>query len=485
MTDAKILIVEDEPIPANDIRVKLEKMGYTVVDTVSFGREAVEKAEGVDIVLMDIRLRGKMDGTDAAKEIKDRFDIPVVFLTALSDDRTLGNALKADPSGYLGKPFRESDLRTTIEVSLHKHEIEKKLRVEREKYRSLFKNLNEGMVLHEICYDKDGRPVDYIIKDANPRFEELTGISRKDAVGKKATKVYGTEKAPYLEKYSKLAETRGRLVFETYYEQMDKYFHISTFSTTKGKFVTLFSDITERKLAERNLRNHLMRYDLHEGFIYLAEESRPRISLEAFKDLLNVGYPGLVFSTLRLRVLKKYVEHEFDYYWLTKKDTRYSLPPEPEAIKLAVERMTRPSAVLFHRLDYVITESGINETVSLLSSLRETAQFRDHIVILPLDPGILDSVDFRRLKQETEPIRPKGCVALSESLLELLRLVYDQNLVAVKPDHKFIREELNISKPTLRNRIDRLLRKGYVKERPKGRTKVLEITDKGRRIFHR
>jgi PAS domain S-box-containing protein len=127
---------------------------------------------------------------------------------------------------------------------------EEALRESEEKYRSLFTNMNEGSILHEMIYDNDGNAADYLIKDVNPRFEEILGITPEEAKGKRASVLYGTDKAPYLDIYAKVAETGEPTQFETYFPPMDKHFNISAFSPALGQFATVFTDITQRKQAK-------------------------------------------------------------------------------------------------------------------------------------------------------------------------------------------------------------------------------------------
>lgn len=128
MNSPKILVVEDENVVALEIKKRLKRLGYLVPSVASSGREAINKTEGFlpDLVLMDIRLKGDMDGIETAKEINKRFNIPVIYLTAHSDDETLKRAKQTDPYGYILKPFEEDDLRTTIELALHRSKMEKR-----------------------------------------------------------------------------------------------------------------------------------------------------------------------------------------------------------------------------------------------------------------------------------------------------------------------------------------------------------------------
>jgi len=135
----KIMVVEDEGIVALDIQSKLENKGYEVPAVVGTGEEALQKTEETrpDLVLMDIQLEGQMDGVEAADQIRERFDIPVVYLTAYSDDSTLQRAKISEPFAYLLKPFEEKKLHTTIEIVLYKHQIaQEKTRLEAQLYQA-------------------------------------------------------------------------------------------------------------------------------------------------------------------------------------------------------------------------------------------------------------------------------------------------------------------------------------------------------------
>ncbi|TAG91401.1 MAG: hybrid sensor histidine kinase/response regulator [Oscillatoriales cyanobacterium] len=129
MNPTKVLVVEDEVIVAQDIAGRLKKLGYIVTATVASGEEAIEKAaeNRPDIVLMDIVLKGEMDGVAAAQQIRTKVNVPTVFLTAYADETTLERAKITNPFGYIIKPFQQQDLRVAIEIALQRHEIETKM----------------------------------------------------------------------------------------------------------------------------------------------------------------------------------------------------------------------------------------------------------------------------------------------------------------------------------------------------------------------
>ncbi len=134
MAQRRILVVEDEVLIAESIRGKLLGLGYEVPDPIAFGEEAVRRAEELqpDLVLMDIKLGGEMDGVKAAEQIRECLGVPVIYLTAYADAETLRRAGLTEPFGYLLKPLRMEDLRSTVELALHRQEVDEKLRREQD-----------------------------------------------------------------------------------------------------------------------------------------------------------------------------------------------------------------------------------------------------------------------------------------------------------------------------------------------------------------
>jgi CheY-like chemotaxis protein len=119
----RALIIEDEALIAEELRERLSRLGIRVIAAVSSGEEGIEIAtrERPDLVLMDIRLSGDKDGVQAAREIREQVDVPIVYLTAHSDRRTVERANRTDHDGFILKPFLRRELQSTIEVALKRH----------------------------------------------------------------------------------------------------------------------------------------------------------------------------------------------------------------------------------------------------------------------------------------------------------------------------------------------------------------------------
>lgn len=155
-TQTSILIVEDEVIVAENIRTKLERLGYAIADVVSTGEQAIQKAlkHQVDVVLMDIELEGKIDGIDAAKHLHLLYDVPVIYLTAYADEKTLQRAKLAEPFGYLIKPFQTRELHSCIEMAIYRHQLERMLKDSEERYRRLIAAVTDYIYTVRV---RDGR----------------------------------------------------------------------------------------------------------------------------------------------------------------------------------------------------------------------------------------------------------------------------------------------------------------------------------------
>jgi two-component system, sensor histidine kinase and response regulator len=183
MTPARILVVEDDRVVARDIQHQLTRIGHIVVGDTPLGEDAVRLAleSHPDLVLMDIRLEGDLDGIDAAQQIRKRCQVPVIFLTAYADDETLQRARVTEPFGYLLKPFEDSQLRTVIEMALYRHTAERKLRETERRYAVTLESIGDAV----IATDNQCR-----VTFLNPVAETLTGWPRAEASGRPLAEVF-------------------------------------------------------------------------------------------------------------------------------------------------------------------------------------------------------------------------------------------------------------------------------------------------------
>ncbi len=178
----KIMIVEDESIVAMHIESSLKKLGYTVCDIVSSGEEAIKKAEELrpDLILMDIMLRGEIDGIETMERIHTGLNIPVVYMTAFGDEDTLKKAKMTQPFGFILKPFKERELQIAIEISLYRYETEERLRQAEQLLSAILRSIGDAV----IATDTECK-----ITFLNAMAETLTGWKHKDALNRNLAEV--------------------------------------------------------------------------------------------------------------------------------------------------------------------------------------------------------------------------------------------------------------------------------------------------------
>ena len=179
----RVLVVEDEALVAEDLRITMESLGYEVVDVTDRGEEAVARATDLrpDVALLDIHLRGAMSGIDVAHHLRDVLDIPVVFVTAHSDAGTLRDAGEAEPFGYVVKPFQERELHATTAMAMYRHRAERRVREMEAWLSTMLGSIGDAV----IATDNEGR-----VTLLNPTGELLTGWTRAEALGRPLSEVF-------------------------------------------------------------------------------------------------------------------------------------------------------------------------------------------------------------------------------------------------------------------------------------------------------
>ncbi len=262
VTPARILVVEDEVIVAEGIRATLEEFGYEVTEIAITSEEALQAVATYepDLVLMDIKLKGLVDGISTAEQIREQFFIPVIYLTAFADDEMLDRARVTEPFGYIVKPFDARDLNVTIEMALYKHQMQEKLRVSERHYRTLFERVPVG--LYKVT--EDGH-----ILDANPALVEMLGYPDLETLcAANALDLYADPETrqQWLEIVQAEEVVRNFEVRLRRYDQRVIWVLDNVRSVQDADGATYYEgsleDITERKWAEDALRQRNRELDL-------------------------------------------------------------------------------------------------------------------------------------------------------------------------------------------------------------------------------
>jgi PAS domain S-box-containing protein len=328
------MVVEDEGIVAIDIQDHLRALGYEVTDLLASGEEAQRQAEKTrpDLILMDITLRGTLDGVETAENIRKSLGIPVVFLTAHADEPTLLRAKLTEPFGYIMKPFVERELHTTIEIALHRHALEMELKRLKQWFATMLMSIGDAV----IATDQTGR-----ITFMNPIAEAITGWSGTLALGEPVRNVF---RLGGLSCYSSqpdlltLAITQGRIIdWSTETTLVAKHgsqtpinFTLAPMRDEYGQgsgVVLVFRDSTPRKQAEAErerlileLQSALAKVKILSGLLpicaeckkirddqgywqqvesYIAHRSEARFTHSFCPDCIRKLYPDVASAVLK------------------------------------------------------------------------------------------------------------------------------------------------------------------------------------------
>ena len=293
MADVKILLVEDESIEAMDIQRTLESFGYNVPYVASKGEEAVSKALEIrpDIILMDIILKGEMDGIETANEIK-ALNIPIIYLTAHSEEPTIERAKLTGPYGYIIKPYEANELKYAIELALYKNKMEKGLKASEEKYHSILDNIQDAYFRG----DKEGN-----ITMASPSAARMYKFnSPEEMIGISAISLYKSQEdrnimLEYLKKHGKVLNMEGEALRNdgtSFWASMNVQFIYDENGQIQGT-EAFVRDISKTKKAENKIKeseNYYKTIFEHTGTANVIIEEDTTISLANAKFEKLSGY---------------------------------------------------------------------------------------------------------------------------------------------------------------------------------------------------
>ncbi|MCK5397242.1 MAG: PAS domain S-box protein [Thermoplasmata archaeon] len=346
------------------------------------------------------------------------------------------------------------------------------------RFRRMIDNIHDGMTIIE------GEKVVFV----NDRAMEIYGYSGEELIDMNHLDLIIPEEREQMSQIMENAANSGLILgeLEFWIEQKSgerRYIRTRTSTSEEGDSISQFiitTDITERKIAEDEAKRKKMKFLLEDGRAYLVKEFKPGLSLEAFKDLIGIDYPGLFISRTPKKDLNKLVQGPFDHIWLGQKDDDEQVL---DNIKTSINAMASKSVILMDRLDYLIFKYGFRESLAFLYSLRDIVYIKEQVLVLSIDPFSINEEEMALIEKEMSEIEQRQVPRPNEEQFEIIEKIYERNSTGIKPSFSEIGTELGLSKPTFRKRVRSLIAGGYVVELTKGNKKVLELTQRGRSLF--
>jgi PAS domain S-box-containing protein len=517
-----ILVVEDEIIVAKDMQLKLEKLGYVVISIVSTGEDAIKQVEisHPDLVLMDIRLEGKMDGIQAANHIRNNYNIPVIFITAYGDEDTFTRAKITEPFGFILKPFEIRELHSNIEIALYRHKVEKELNNHRHNLEKLIDERTKDLkisnqrlqreIIHREKAENEAlrtkNSLENVINSAseiiiaidnhyhvqlwNNSAELLTGYPQKEILKKTLSKLEvfnSTEDLLVnLEKiFSGKTITLNELILNTiYYEK--RYFKLS-YSIIKNEtnkkigVLLIGKDITAiRELQEK----------LQIGGSYLILEKDDSQALAFFKDLAKIKQNALIITRSTPDTIRDITSNEdLNLILLSQhKFSGYQNISTLNEITNTIKEFTQKneeSVVLLHGIHYLLTQVPFKDFINMIYDIRETISTKNTIFFLHIDPILVDEQQKAIIQHEIKilPSTQESSIIISEESYDILKYVYEKNKKNSLVTIKNISREFAIVYRTTSKRLDALRNKGLIIIKKYGRSKEIHVTDKGKNLI--
>jgi len=416
MPQGKIIVVEDDSITALHLKDCLDNLGYEVIALLHSGEEALDRSRHLtpDLILMDIYMRGVLTGIEAAHQIREFLDVPIIFLTAYSDDTTIERAKLSDPYGYITKPFDEKDLLISIEMALNKHRLGKELRESEKRYRELYNNT--PVMLHSI--NSSGAFV-----SVSKFWLESMGYSLNEVIGKQSTDFLTEESSRYAR------EIVLPDFFATGYCKDVSYQYVKK----NGEIIdVLLSAIAERDVNGEIIRSLAVSIDVTER--KKAENALRKLNEELEQRVLE-RTAQLEASNRELEAFSYSVSHDLraplraidGFARLLIEDYNESLSPDAQRYLRIIEENTR---FMGHLIEDLLSFSRLNK-----QSLRAQPVKPGKIIAQVLE-GLQDEIRSRGVKIEINECPP------CEADPSLLRQVFT-NLIS--NSLKFTRKESSAS----------------------------------------
>jgi len=400
--------------------------------------------------------------------------IPIT-LERIAPPRRFGNRI------FSVKAFKVADGLGLITTDITKQKkMEDELKENEEKFRSIFENAPIGMALTDL---------DFELIQVNDAFCQMLGYPKSDLT---QMSIFDIKHPDQKRKNNSFLEKMKKQSISLYNTEMKFIKNLkNTPVWARTTIVTLHNevnvpiyhlficeDITAEKDKEAEIKRQLLNYSTEDGNVYLIKERTPVQSFNAFKDLIKIGYDGYIISRNEKNDYNEIVEENVKTIHLNEKNS------SSEVLK-AIAKIMDKSVLLFDRLEYIFLTEGFENGIQFIYELSDIIKLNDLIAILSVDCATFTEREVNILEKETKKIEPRFITTVAEELRKVLHYIYQQNSTGIKPSYSEVGRSLQISRPTARKRIKRLVITGYIVEQIIGKSKILEISSKGRSLLQK
>lgn len=328
----------------------------------------------------------------------------------------------------------------------------------------------------------------FFVKDTNNASTLLFGYPREKFIGKSIYELAAPLETKRLQHIAKKASEDSSISFETNFIKNNGIIFPAEFNLTsleltgEKSIMCTIRDITSYKQKENDLKRQILKYNLNEGNIYLSKDPSNLLPFEAFKELVGIGYKGIIISRNEFQNVYD-GDIGVEYYWLSSIKGPNTLSPDFNQLKQYLSSIEGRKVIFLDSIDHLIVKNGFNEAYLFLSWLREMAYFDNHIIIVSIDSKTIDLSKIKLLEKETKPIHLKHSNVLTERMLDILAYISNQNKIGINPCYSNLGNDMNVTRPTVRKNIRFLESNKYILVHKKGRSKRIEITDKGKLVL--
>jgi len=397
-----------------------------------------------------------------------------IILERIAPPRSFGNLT------FSVKAFKVADGLGLITTDItERKKIEDELKGSEEKFRSIFENAPIGMALSTL---------DFKFVQVNDAFCQMLGYLKSDLTQMSLFDIRHPDQRRkdnnFLEKMKEksisLHETEMKFIKNL--KNTPLWTHTTVVTLHDDERVPIYyllicEDITTEKENEAQMKRQLLNYNTEDGNLYLIKERTPALSFSVFKDLTKFGYHGTIVTR----------SQENEYSEILEKDNVESVHLNEKnssgEILKKVAKIEDKNVLLFDRLEYIFLTEGFENAIKFIYELSDIVRLNDFVAILSIDPTIFTERELQILEKETKRIEPRFITAIAEELRDVIYFLYQQNSIGIKPSYSDVGRSLQISRPTARKRIKRLITTGYIIEQNLGKTKILEISSKGKDIL--